>query len=1057
MLFATLWAQALASLDASQPDILKEAGSPAQIVTAIYALFVGLFFLGIDYLIKKFRNPSTESPTHQPTLSAFEGNGIQSFKKAGLNIVAERLRMKHVDPGEGGILNRPVKRKYHPQDHELHASYASIDKLIDSLLEGKRRGFRLEGGSATGKSTALLRATQHALEMMEPRNIEIYLPLFVEFGEIKAKLLAALAEQKVELGATDETAMARFIRTALRDCIESLRKGFEFDRDRVTPCLHRILILDGFDDLTEGVECADTINDACIVVLKELSHDYGLVISSRPEPSDCLAALPLDVFVFEDALSIDIETFLVRAFPNSPELVTHVALLDAHFKTVLKSRMLYFKPMCQAWVDSRKLEDRFHLLQSELRAPFDHNRSKSLVAKADERIERKALQFLGHIALGDPCLSKDQLISAIQYAGGIAQPSQLTCLKTHLIENVQNRDFGFEHNDFRDYWIAADVVDWLFADNDLPFSFSETSNEPITREKRLRVVLGEFESPILELICGHLRFSAQEGGHCKKLLRARRRLIALIAGASETPSPNRDAPSLCGAALTLYLRVQAVLDDLRDPDASAEVGSAFSGKCFERIDGRQGCLDGLNLVGCCFRDSDLRGCSFRWANLANADLDNADLRGADFTGCSLEGANLQNAQFGTFDNRREFKGTNFSGARLEGANWFNVRVPLEGLLLLWCAAPKAGGREIFVGTSKGRARFIRLDNSNRYVHEIDFEHRLDVLDIDVDEEGGRLATASRDGSVRIFKMKSTWVGRSVELIESIPIPGYYPRAVQFSATRHWLAICDRHHYVFFRSLGRTISEGSFQHTRKGPYKQHSGPIMCLDGYRVGDADVFFTTGYDGRVVRWDAPSVTGKEWRATVLVKILQHSASKKPDILRALAVVSTSADCAPFLLVGGEGRSLYRVDIPISGVSANAVKVAEFPSGIFSVAIDGEYARLAVGLSDGTTHLLDTNCGKDEEWRTIAIFGKEDDDIVRGLVFTGGPDRNLLIVKWTGQVSLCSLATEFREIEVHDYAVDEPPEPSRDIGKLRFDAGSSKGISNLPCRVTEYLASLHK
>lgn len=965
-------------------------------------------------------------------------------------------------------LNR-LREDYMPRTFEDTRGRQSFDD--DELLEHVQAGNNvyLRGSAGIGKTTTLHRlAIEFSILAIQPSApVPHPIPVYISCLLFRRSLLTQLGEQE-----RSDVVVRRHIQSLLWS---EAQKPFGPTGNRSDLLLQLderriILFIDGLDELwplPKGENQAET--ELLKLFLEELrdfqdsilSARVSFLLASRASAQDMVLSELGNLQVLEvKPPSAKSAGRFIRS--HHPELEASADLVIKLFEQRLGSRPLYLPILCRHWKrltggGTGPLEalmapriSRAVLLELEAMTQIEAN-VKDGKYHADPKgihqrlcLQRLAVSVADGQKMDDPLLrlvaserieATDSSATTAEGKGKeserAAQLQAALCRFLRAPVAPTGDEYSFFHPDFRDYWLADSVREVIDP--------SRTPDIPSRRDSLKLVFLSERVPEIL------LEIFAQYEPAARAAIRERFRK-AIETSDEIRPATRREATD-AAAALTL---LNGMLDDA--PEFLRTVNG--SGKIFQGLKGAGMRLEGMNFENACFRGCNMQGASFRNSRLVGADLDNVDLHGADLRGCDLTKANLKNAGMGCLT--PPGKPTDFREAILSESNWFNIRVSLRGNVRYIQGMIMPGDDEIVISSSRGNLRSSPLTTTNALAWtNLTTGHEGDVVDFDIASLPGgkwRVATASTDKTVRIGLWER---GAPIIAPTAILKTGHQPpRRVAFSRSHRWLAIGDRNSNLRFHPVDRLeeISRGDGSEARL--YTDHSGPVMCLIPGSAGETDMFYSAGYDGRIIRWREPGEGSDTWSSRELL-YMENEATGEPDTIRVLALwPSKSSTSALGLFVGGESQVLryYR----LHGVDHLEFKYklpVEAP--IFSIDLvpvpNG--TRIALGLANGRVHIYDVPDSPPFALQPVDSFDMGDEDIVRFVaMLEGGHD--VLAATWNGIVRRWSCQN--RQTVLTDAVPESDWRPEDDHTVLRFGSPNEiDRVVGLSHRYKSYLARL--
>jgi WD40 repeat protein len=242
--------------------------------------------------------------------------------------------------------------------------------------------------------------------------------------------------------------------------------------------------------------------------------------------------------------------------------------------------------------------------------------------------------------------------------------------------------------------------------------------------------------------------------------------------------------------------------------------------------------------------------------------------------------------------------------------------------------------------------------------------------------------------------------------------------------------------VFFCDLRAVEIGGGIEIYPKNVGDKHSGVPVCLEwDYE----DTFYTAGYDGLVIRHEAPNTEGKQWYSRKIVDVSEVTPGTDDSTIRTICLFRRNpADLCQGIFLGDESRRLHFWDAREQKLTL----ITRFRYEVFALVLSKFSKRLAVGLSNGSVYVFDVS----DDPREIQIVADRlvmpCGSIIRSLAFLEN-DR-ILSVSWAGSVRIWSIESEACEFQF-DVAPGEL-RPGDDCDKLIFgenvDFDGIRGIS---------------
>jgi hypothetical protein len=248
-------------------------------------------------------------------------------------------------------------------------------------------------------------------------------------------------------------------------------------------------------------------------------------------------------------------------------------------------------------------------------------------------------------------------------------------------------------------------------------------------------------------------------------------------------------------------------------------------------------MDRISMLNCNLIDARLERATFVESTLTRCNLAGAELADADFSGAVLCEVNLQNA----FLHR-----TVFRNARLSKCDFWNIRW-VEEPASLWCGRWLNPGSLLALGTSLGDIYIlaVRSNVGGKGSMEVIEKRRLDasgVLDIATTRAGDRLLASDRHGGFYGFRLLASDTAPRLghEWTDKTTHSGNI-RRIRFSATDGLVATASRDGTIrIFTGASRLPIR---QHSR------HQAAVMDLAWSPT--ASIVASTGYDGSVCLYD--------------------------------------------------------------------------------------------------------------------------------------------------------------------------------------------------------------
>jgi WD40 repeat protein len=993
------------------------------------------------------------------------GRVVDRSPRAVKNFIREQLNQSYLDDLAElmrkrlqGVQISSIDDDYIPRtvrwaDHLLRPSHSGASSLAMDDLVRSGRGFVLRASAGAGKSTSCYVLVEALARNPRAGTLETaVVPVHLDCRKLRARLDAALATLDRPSGdpghaardpATGPAGVAGLIRQTL---LEELAKPFRnpgtgfLGLRAAMQAAKTVLVIEGLDELVLPVDLGRPVYEIMVEQLDLLALELDpipliVVVTTRIKESEALAPLRLSVVELEPIRPEQIEAFLRR---HHPELVPHAGRIAEIFIDQLGARPLYLRPLLRYWHDlvSREGQVRIDwslLLDLEVRAQIEDNKGRC-AADRDGTFQRTCLRRLAQRTLTKGRLTHDDVAEIIREATNHQPPSLASQLRqviplflreeAGMVDADARSLLQFPHPDVRDYWLADHIVSSLRERAAAP----ETSSSLVTMLTIDRV----FETVV--------QCVRRDPPDAQDALRDR--LIDLVNSSTREAPDRRTVPTGAAGALSLLARI-ADLGALPNLDCRT--------KCFQGLNlaGQQ--LSGVAFDGSSLRDSNLRGAVLSGCSLVGVDLDNAELQGADLSGSDLRSTILKNAGLGTLaekDGSNDLPGmpTNLSDVKLEQSNWFNVRVTFRGYFSFWTAALWPDSTRALLATGRGELWLLNLDAPDAPVPAmISTGHSADIMDFDVLPGRNLLATASRDLTVRVFDILEPLTLRELARIEEFTKP---PRNVAFSSSGRWLGVTDRSNNAVFRRVSHLQTGTRSESVR---VSDHTGPILCLSKTSDGPRDVFYTAGYDGRLIRHVENLSGTSPWTASELVSLSASENPREPDTIRVVTPCSSGpGNAAAGIWIGGESGKLrfFRSD------SRQCQVVRQFDAEIFRLGIERGGSRIAVGLADGRVHVFKVGSGtrglKLTPSGTVEMPRR---DIVRCVEFIDN-DR-LFCVAWAGSVRVWSFR---RENFVFGYEYPEAQwEPALDSAVLRVSPPSEVDkIISVSGTFRNYLRCLH-
>ncbi len=936
-----------------------------------------------------------------------------------------RLDLHSIDDLDKDYISRSVRNL------DSDRSFPDSDELLRFVVE--HGGAVLLGAAGAGKSTSFFRLGVRLLDAPSTGQDPPLLPILISADDLMDGLREVLDRPH-----TTTSVQQPLVEAMWRQLFEPFSVGPPpADRGQVfrqwcgDAC--PILLIEGFDEFPASIRGTD-LREAVLTALCELKLQVPplvIAISSRPECRHQLKSrLRLPELSLEQISGDDVGDYLQRRWPK---LRSHASEIVQAFHDKLDSRPLYLWLLCKYLDERPELDFRGGVSDMDLLKWESEGQISARSRSWDPNglFQRKLLRRAASLLCRQASLQEDDLIAIANDVLPEQQrrvaPELVRVIKTSLKYDLTRKAWFFVHDDFRDYWLSEAISDSL-----------SSSSESTTDDSLAMVMeLPRVRDMSRELI---LVLPLQDQEQVKE------NLMRMMAKDRGRPAlHDRTAHSRGATAFTIFLDCFST-NDLRS--------SSFEGCCFQGLDASDADLRDLRLRESVLRDSNLCGADLQNADLHGADLDNARLCGTDFRRADLTAASLRNAELGKLrveGSSRLGEPTDFGGARLAQSKWFNYRIWLDGFIQFWDAEVIQNRYLCLATTGAGGPNdlwVMDLDRSrDSRIRLIPSGHEAGVVSLSFDLQRGRLATASRDKTVRVSRLDLLQNRQPDDQSAVLNCFANYPRRAILCSDGEWLAVADRAAHVYFFGLDTIGDEKSLDRI---PFAKHSGPVMCLEAagpYRICSA------GYDGKVVSFVAPGVCRpprqeRRWQATEIADL--SLAQSSSSVIRALHFHgNASVNQDDGLWIGDENGDLHYYDFR----RFRKHLILKCSSEIFALTTSPDGSRLAVGLSIGKVVMYRVAVGLVPQLSLEREFSLDDDDIVRKLIFLDEGHR-LLAVSWGGAIRIWSI-DDGQLTWQYDVNPDEW-HPQLDRDKVRFSAPEQiDTISGISAPFREYLRRL--
>lgn len=946
--------------------------------------------------------------------------------------VTQRLRSIQIRDIEQDYIPRRLRVTGPAEMEEPGCGEADWQELLS-----QSRGVVLQAAAGAGKSATCLVMIQGLLKNSEQGKPGV--PILIECRKLATRVMAQVGQ----LASPGREVIPVLRATLLGDLgrpfglsggspatVDQLRRASaEF---AITICI------EGFDELgtTAGRDCA--LKERFVECLDSLLNQWDLssiktVISSRAPEAELLALFRFPRVELAPLGHQEITAFIQHRYGIDPERAEGMTRV---FIERLAGRPLYLGPLVRrfAQIDPGQI-DRVALLKAEIEAQLADNSDRCWRDAAGE-LQRACLRELALLELRQGSIARGPLRERLQAL--TPEPEVVDQLEQVLPRFLEPEGtdwskptgYRFPHFDFRDYWLA----DWFVAT--LLSGGATSESERVVEAMSVSNVYAKAAEML------HERSPAERST-------VREQLIEVIHRDRNVQPDRRRTPTAAAIALGMLVRTE---------DLGLLGKVCFRDRCFQGFDGSDQRIEDVCLDGSSLRDSDLRGARFANCSLVGANLDNADLNGTTFENVDLRRAVFKNAGIGRLECASGDRPTRMRGVQLRQSNWFNFRISLSGYFQFWDArllppspgtpgdAERARSARLALSTSRGEIWVMDLVEGAA-PRILATGHQADIMDFDFSPERGLLATASRDRTVRLFSVDPLW--QALERRGVVDGFAHPPRNVAISHSGDWVTVTDRSNQVLFYP---TDQFARMRPSDSSCRTLHRGPVLCLASLREGGREVFFTSGYDGRVVRHRSSTRPGGDWASEELLHLTLPGNPSEPDTIRVASVQVT--EWGTGLWIGGEGRWLYFLSLGDFGSGdVRTHRLREFEAEIFRLGRASDNRTIAVGLANGTIQVLEIDWVEGvpnlRERETITMPRS---DIVRFAEFLD--DDRIVCVSWAGNIRLWSRSQQAFEFE---YEFPESDwRPGLDARALQISPASEvDGIVNLSGTFKHYIQQI--
>ncbi len=620
-------------------------------------------------------------------------------------------------------------------------------KASPRSLTENRSSFIIYGPPGSGKSTCLCLLAQELLrQKVKTSDSRTLLPIYIKAQNINESLKDFITSNR-----GDKSAVPNFLRQQIW---EALFKPWDYNLEKLSnseadkiDCLdnliaeeyHLVFIFEGFDELVAKYGLDKPLTELFVEQLKALvkilkDSSISFIISSRNCEKAVLQPLQLISYEFEKISDTEVNKYLLK---NKGWDSSTCNTITKFFINDLDAIPLYLSLLCDyissldSPIDSARLKlvTRESLIHEQVKQQFEHNKNQSSSQFTDpyssyENIQRKCLRRIAGNLIHQSTLNDHSLTEIVENTlKSEKYPSEdkddiKRAIQTFLV-NLESK-YSFRHFEYRDYWIADAVLEFLLTDH---------LDWDTDKQDLLRSVL--IIPRVLDIFIASLTILKESNTGDLDIIKTK--LKNITEKACHHP-PSRNVRSIPAIGLSIIVRAKW-LKDLK-PNCSNQ--------CFQGLTGAGSDFSGTNFQNATLTESNLCGAILSECNFEGATLDNVKLDGACLQNANLKAANLRNVSMGEY----EKDPTDLSGSELSESNWFNIRIPLKGYLQFWTGRfLSPNDNRIMLSTSSGALRLVGRQSIDPEVISFSGIHSADLLDFDISPQNKQLVTCSRDGRV----------------------------------------------------------------------------------------------------------------------------------------------------------------------------------------------------------------------------------------------------------------------------------------------------------------------